>query len=36
MPIELLVPIGLFLTGIVVATMLAVTGIDLLVENSKK
>lgn len=36
MPIELLVPIGIFLTGIIIAVMLAGTGVDLLAENSKK
>ena len=35
MPIELLVPIGIFLTGIITAISLAGVGIDILVENSK-
>ncbi len=36
MPIELLVPIGIFLTGIIIAVKLAGTGINLLAENAKK
>ena len=36
MPIELLVPIGVFLTGIIIAVKLAGTGVDLLAENRKK
>ena len=36
MPVELFVPIGIFLVGIIIAVKLAGTGVDLLVENSKK
>ncbi len=36
MPVELLVPIVIFLTGAIIAMKLAGTGIDLLDANSKK
>jgi len=36
MPIELLVPLGIFALGIAVAISLAGTGIDRIVEQSKK
>ncbi len=36
MPIELFVPIGIFLVGIIIAVQLAGTGVDLLAENSRK
>ncbi len=36
MPIELLIPIGIFLTGIIIAVKLGGTGVDLLAENRKK
>ena len=35
MPIELLVPIGIFLAGIITAISLAGVGVDILAENSK-
>jgi len=36
MPIELLVPICIFSLGVIIAIKLSGTGIDLIVENSKK
>jgi hypothetical protein len=36
MPIELLVPIIIFSLGVVIAISLSSTGIELIVENSKK
>jgi hypothetical protein len=36
MPIELLVPLGIFALGIAVAISLSGRGIDLIVEQSKK
>jgi hypothetical protein len=36
MPVELLVPISVFLLGVIVAIKLAGTGIDLIAENNKK
>jgi hypothetical protein len=36
MPIELLVPIGIFVLGMVVATVLTTSSIKLVVENEKK
>lgn len=36
MPVELLVPIIIFLTGTIIAMKLAGTGIDLLQQNNKK
>ncbi len=35
MPIELLVPIGIFVLGIVVASALTASSIKLVVENEK-
>ncbi len=36
MPFELLVPIGIFVLGMVVSTALTNTAIELVVENEKK
>lgn len=36
MPIELLVPIAIFLLGVVVAVSLSSLGIELIVEGNKK
>jgi len=36
MPIELLVPVGLFLVGIIVSIYLTNVGIELLEKNLKK
>jgi hypothetical protein len=36
MPIELLVPLGIFALGVAVAISLAGTGIDRIVEGNKK
>ena len=36
MPVELLVPVVIFLSGVVVATSLATMGIERITEASKK
>jgi hypothetical protein len=36
MPVELLVPISVFLLGVIVAIKLGGMGIDLIAENNKK
>jgi len=36
MPVELLVPISVFLLGVIVAIKLSGMGIDLIAENNKK
>jgi hypothetical protein len=36
MPVELLIPIGIFLLGIIIALKLSGMGVDLLAENAKK
>jgi hypothetical protein len=36
MPIELLVPLGIFLTGVVIAIVMSGNGIALMEENLKK
>lgn len=36
MPVELLVPIAIFLTGVIIAMKLGGMGINLLAENNKK
>lgn len=36
MPVELLVPIAIFLTGAIIALKLGSMGIELIAENAKK